>query len=166
MIQRVEMCAYAFVCVNVCIQYIYLREVRKWKVEPCDEAQLIAASEQRLEPQAQLFDCTPATPLILFMAAGLKQQHTRADTFWDFCTIVCDSPLIPEGEMFVFSSCLSSQSARSKHGVRYRAMPLELGRESVFYLKALQHSRRFLSLRLEFISDTVAATEKGLYLVR
>lgn len=64
--------------------------------------QLIAASEQRLELQAQLFACTPVTPRILFVAAGLKQQCTRADTLRDFCTIACISLLIPEGGMLVF----------------------------------------------------------------
>lgn len=64
--------------------------------------QLIAASEQRLQPQAQLFDCTPVTPLILLMAAGLKQQHTRADMLRFSCTVVCNSLLIPEGGMLVF----------------------------------------------------------------
>lgn len=41
-------------------------------------------------------------PLIVFMAAGLKQQHTRADTLPDFHTAACERLLIPEGGTLVF----------------------------------------------------------------
>lgn len=53
-------------------------------------------------------------PLIVFMAAGLKQQHTRADTLPGFHTAACERLLIPEGGTLVFISAVEEVTAQGQ----------------------------------------------------